>query len=187
MRITDRYASAVRSSCLTVDERTTYSDTDVLGSMACADRALTRGVDFSGRSIPPAPLAVALERLFLGDNRQAKVIVGVLEQLAWKRARTMRVKLPIGDARDMAQKCLTWHRDSKCKPCGGHGVLVMPGTKTLGGQKCSVCKGEGVVPFEKQFPYERRELARWMVAEMEREQAKAGPEALKWIAPKLDF
>ncbi|MNL03287.1 hypothetical protein D3C87_1238190 [compost metagenome] len=187
MTIADRYATAIRSSCLTVEERTTFSDTDVLGSMACADRALTRGIDFAGRSIPPAPLAVALERLFLGDNRQARVIVDVLEQMAWKRARTIRVKLPIGEARDMAQKCLAWHRDNKCKPCGGHGVLVMPGTKTLGGQKCGVCKGEGTILFEKQFAFERRELARWLVAEMEREQAKAGPEAMKWIAPKLDL
>jgi hypothetical protein len=187
MSIADRYATAIRSSCLTVQERTTFSDTDVLASMACADRALTRGRDFRGRSIPPAPLAVALERLFLGDNRQAKGIVALLEEMAWKRARTMRVKLPLADARSMAQKCLAWHRDSKCKPCGGHGVLVIQGTKTLGHQKCNVCRGEGTVPFEKQFPFERRELARWLVAEMEREQGKAGPEAMKWIAPMLEF
>jgi hypothetical protein len=187
MSIADRYATAIRSSCLTVDERTYRSDTDVLAGMGCADRALSRGKDFNGRDIPKAPLAVALQRLFMGDNHASREIVQVLADLAWRRARTTGVKLARPQAADMARACLAWHRSGVCKPCGGHGVMVMPGTKTLGHQKCGACKGEGAVPFERQFPQELRELARWLVAEMERDQAKVGPEAMKWIAPMLDL
>lgn len=187
MKVTERYATAIRSSCLTVDERTTYSDTDVLAGMGCADKALTTGKGFDGRDIPKTPLAVPLQRLFMGDNGAAKVIVGVLEDMAWKRARTMGVKLKLQQARELAQQCLQWHRDSACKVCGGHGTQVIPGTKTLGGSICKPCRGTGKAPFERQFRHEWRDLARWLLVQMERAQAKAGPEAMKWIAPKLDF
>lgn len=57
--ITDRYASAVNSHSLTVDPRTTMSDTDVLAAMGWASRQV--------------PMAVALERLFAGDSTAANV------------------------------------------------------------------------------------------------------------------
>ena len=66
-------------------------------------------------------------------------------------------------------------------------MLVIPGTKTLGAVACKACRGEGRSPFERNFAHERRDLARWLVAEMEREQAKAGHEAMKWIAPRLEL
>lgn len=178
MSITDRYATAVRSSCLTVDERTTYSDTDVLGAMGLADRTLTlRG----------HPLAVALERLFMGDNGASVRIVEVLAQMARGKAPALRTDITATQAVDMARACLAWHRDGVCKPCGGHGQHVIPNTKTLGGAICKPCKGTGRIPFERQFRHEWQELARWLVSEMNREQGRAGPEAMKAIAPRLDF
>jgi len=173
MKITDRYASATRSSCLTVDERTTFSDTDVLGAMGLAAKAF--------------PLAVLLQRLFLGDNGASKLIVGKLELMAWHRARPLRVKLTLQEARGMAQQCLHWHRDSACKACGGHGKLVIEGSTTLGEFTCNVCHGTAKVPFESQFKVEWRELAKWLVGEMEREQSQAGPEAMKRLAPRLSL
>jgi hypothetical protein len=187
MRVTDRYATAIRSSCLTVDERTYMSDTDVLGAVALADRDLIRGHDSQGRPIKPAPLAVALERLFAGDNHASMVIVQLLSGMAWQRARTMNVKLNRLGAADMAKACLAWHRDGICKACGGHGTLVIPGSTTLGAQQCKACKGDGRVPFERQFAHELRDLAGWLVAEMQRAQSRAGPEAMRLLAPRLDI
>lgn len=178
MKILDRYASAVRSSHLTVDERTTYSDTDVLGAMALADRNLTKDSH---------PLAVALERLFTGDNGAAPKIVGVLAGMVRGKAPALKLKITLTQAEDIARACLAWHRDGVCKPCGGHGTLVIPGSTTLGTQTCKPCRGEGRVPFERQFRVEWRDLAAWLVSEMEREQARAGPAAMKMIAPRLDF
>lgn len=178
MLIQDRYATAVRSSCLTVDERTRMSDTDVLGAMGLADRALTA----AGH-----PLSVALERLFAGDNKASTTIVEVLMQMARGKAPALRTDITTAQARDMAKACLAWHRDGTCKPCGGHGQHVIPNTTTLGGAICKPCRGSGRVPFEKQFRHEWRELARWLVAEMEREQGRAGPAAMQAIAPRLDL
>lgn len=187
MRITDRYATAIRSSCLTVDERTRMSDTDVLGAMGLADRCLKEGRDSEGKPGRYAPLAVALERLFAGDNGACMLIVQLLSEMAWKRARATKVKLNRIGASDMAKACLAWHRDGVCKHCGGHGTLVIPGSTTLGPVACKHCKGAGKVPFERQFPHEQRELAAWMVVEMEREQCHAGPAAMRSLAPKLEF
>jgi hypothetical protein len=132
-------------------------------------------------------LAVALERLFAGDNHASMLIVQLLSEKAWKRARTKDVKLNRMQAADMAKACLAWHRDGVCKPCGGHGTLIIPGSTTLGPVGCKPCKGEGKVPFDRQFPVEQRELAGWLVAEMEREQSRAGPAAMKALAPRLDL
>ncbi|MDN8612778.1 hypothetical protein [Variovorax ginsengisoli] len=178
MKVTDRYASAVRSSCLTVDERTTFSDTDVLGAMGLAARALTS----EGH-----PLAVALERLFAGDNGASIEIVEVLATMIRGKAPALRLKLTTTQAVDMARACLAWHRDGVCRPCGGHGTLVIPGSRTLGVQQCKPCRGHGKIPFERQFRVEWRDLAAWLVAEMEREQGRAGPAAMKALAPRLDF
>lgn len=178
MKVTERYATAIRSSCLTVDERTTYSDTDVLGAMGLADRTLKK----EGH-----PLSVALQRLFMGDNGAALQIVEVLSQMARGKAASLRTDITYTQAQQMAQACLAWHRDGTCKPCGGHGVMVIDGSKTLGGAICKPCRGTGRIPFEKQFPHQWHELARWLVAEMEREQGRAGPAAMRAIAPRLDL
>lgn len=173
MRISERYASAIRSSNMRVDGRTTYADPDVLGAYGLASRE--------------EPLAVALERLFAGDNGAATSIVAELAQLARGKATAMRIKIGATQAVDMAQACLAWHREGACKPCGGHGKLLIPGTKTHGDRECQPCRGTGKRPFEREFHAEKRELARWLVAEMQRATAEAGPAAMKTLAPKLDL
>lgn len=185
MIITDRYASAIRSNRLTVDEKTTMSDTDVLGAMGLADRELTTGKDSQGNPVHPAPLAVALERLFAGDNSASRAIVEILTRKAWERAKASRIRLRRTEAADMAKACLAWHRDGTCKPCGGHGTLLIPGSKTLGTKRCKQCKGAGVLPFESQFDLELVPIAAWLVAEMQRDMSRAGPAAMRKIAPSL--
>lgn len=171
--IQERYSSAVRSKNLVVDALTTFSDTDVLGAMGLAGKE--------------NPLAVALQRLFAGDNGAADEVVADLAKMLRGKAPRMQIKITEVQAADMAKACLAWHRDGSCHECGGHGVYVISGTKTLGAQECKACKGEGKRPFDREFHQSFRVLANWLVAEMEREQAKAGPAAMAKIAPKLDF
>lgn len=171
MLIQDRYASSIRSSDLSSEVRSTYSDSDVLGAFGLAAKAY--------------PLAVALQRLFLGDNKAAHDCTMELAGLAGSRARHLRVDLKPRQAVDMAKACLAWHRHSACRACGGHGYKVIPGTKTIGDEECKSCLGTGKRPFEKEFHASFREVAAYLVAEMERAQARAGGAALKCIAPSL--
>ncbi|MFL9670459.1 hypothetical protein WIX39_026250 [Variovorax sp. AB1(2024)] len=172
MNITERYATAVRSSNLRIDERTARSDTDVLGAMGLASIR--------------HPLAVALHRLFAGDNTASVEIVDILSDDAWKQARRMRVKLSRQQAQHLAQSCLAWHRNPVCKVCSGHGRLVIPGTKTLR-DRCGACRGTGRTLFADLFAHQHRQLANWVIVHMETHQAEAGPEAMRQIAGYLDL
>ena len=184
--IKERYAQAVHSKALTVDPKTVMSDTDVLGAMGLAGKYLASGRNAMGEPIKPAPLAVPLERLLAGDNNAAHEVVRVLGALVFEQSWTIRVRITRGQAEDMARACLAWHRDGRCNPCGGLGELVIPGTRTLGAQ-CGHCHGTGKIAFEPHFRHEWQELARWAVAEMDRAAGRAGPEAMKALAPKLSL
>jgi hypothetical protein len=178
MRITDRYASAIRSSNLKHDERSTHSDTDVIGAFGLADKWLSKYGD---------TLSVPLTRLFMGDNGAAAQIIEVLAGMARGKAPALHTDITKAQADDMARACLAWHRDSTCKACGGHGQFVIKGSTTIGGAICKTCKGTGKILFEKQFRHEWRDLARWLVSEMEREQGKSGPAAMEALGRQLDF
>lgn len=175
MRIQDRYASAIRASSLKHDPRSMHSATDVLGAYGLASKEQS--------------LAVALERLLSGDNRQAHEVVRMMSLMVWSRAQVMRVKpkLMRPSAHDMACACLAWYRNGVCRPCGGLGKTLMPGTTVLSAHECQVCKGTGKVLFEQQFKPEWRELAAWLQAEMQRSLASAGPAAMARLAPSLDL
>lgn len=177
MKIIDRYASAIRSSNLKHDERSTNADTDVLGAFGLADKRL---------SAMDHPLSIALTRLFMGDAAASRQIVEILANMARSKAPALHISITKVQAQDMARACLAWHRDSTCKTCGGHGQFVIKGSTTIGGAICKACHGTGKIPFEKQFRYDWRDLARWLVTEMEREQGRVGPEAMKALAPRLE-
>lgn len=173
MKILERYASAISSSNLLSEERTTYSDSDVIGAAGLAARS--------------HPIALALQRLFSGDGRAAIGIVEILAQMAWAKAHALRYKLRRTEADDLARAVLAWHRDGVCKPCGGHGYSIIPGTLTIGEHECGACRGVGRIDFDSQFSGERRDLARWLLAEVEREQGRAGSAAMAALAPRLDI
>jgi hypothetical protein len=186
-KIQNRYASAVHSSNLSVDGRTYMSDSDTLGAMGIADRVLTTGRTSDGTPVKPSPLAVPLERLFSGDNREAHEIVRLMAQMAHEHSFQIKVKISRAQCKDMAQACLAWHRNGTCKPCGGRSYSLIPGTKTLSDRECPECRGSGKAPLERQFRMEHRELARWMVAEMARAAGQAGPQAMRVLAPTLEL
>lgn len=186
-KIQDRYASAVHSSNLAVDEKTYMGDSDVLGAYGIADRVLTTGRTSDGQNVRPCPLAVPLERLFAGDNNAAYDIVRMLAEMAHEHSFKIKVKIKRVQCTDMAKACLAWHRDGTCKPCGGHGKTEIPGTHTLSDHDCPQCRGSGKLPFERQFKPEQRELARWLVAEMARASGYAGPAAMRALASQLEL
>lgn len=170
MTIIDRYSTAIRSSNLGSKPETTQSDSDVLGA--------------AGLAAKRSPLAIALLRLFCGDNHASQSIVGIMADKAVGKAYRMGNKCSRVEAWDISAAVLAWHRDGACKVCGGHGVKLIPGTTTLSGDKCTACK-EGKIRFDQQFPMQRLELARWLAAELDREQAIAGADAMRALAPKL--
>lgn len=191
--IIERYRVAVHSDNLAVDERTTYSDSDVIGAMGLADRRLTEGYvrtgPDTGYKIPESPLTAPLQRLLSGDNHAAHQIVSILAQAAWSRAEYRRIKPRVTRtmAHDMACACLAWYRHGTCRSCGGHGYSVIPGAPMLSERHCEPCEGTGKVPFERQFSAEHVNLARWLVVEMERSLSRAAPAAMGAIAEKMEF
>lgn len=183
MKIQDRYASAVRSSNLASTPETYMSDTDTLGAYGIADRRLSAGIGQFDRH----PLAVPLERLLTGDNTAARQITRILEDMIRTKAPRLRVKVTQAQAWDMARATLAWYRQNACRVCGGHGYEVIPGTTTLGERACVPCCGTGKIQLELEFHRDVRSLVAWVMAEVEREAGRAGPEAMKAIAPRLEL
>lgn len=170
MKVLERYSQAVNSDCLTVDSRTTMSDTDVLGAAGLAGKY--------------EPLGIALTRLFADGKPEP--CISILTEMAFKRARTLRVKLSQVQAGDLATAVLGYYRHGRCQPCGGTGYMRVPGTPVQG-DECRHCKGTGWVEFDRQFAAEVLELARWLSGEIDRSQTAAGRAAMAMIAPRLDF
>lgn len=170
MKVLERYNTAIHASSLKPDANTTYSDLDVIGAAGLAARY--------------EPMGIALARM-LGGGGQGDVIA-VMAEAAFKRARTMGVKVNRIQADDISKAVIAWFRDGRCDPCGGTGFKIIPGTPSLG-DDCPSCKGTGKLPFESQFRQEWQDLARWLRGEVERSQANAGILAMKKIAPSLDL
>lgn len=196
--IRNRYSSAVHSSNLKVSKEadktgeTVVEDTDALSAMAWADKALktgwrTTGPDGKGEPVRPAPLAVPLARFLAGDGGSAHEIVRLLAIMVFERSWDVRVKINHVQAHDMACACLAWHRNGRCRVCGGHGKTLIPGSRSFSDHDCQVCRGTGKVPFKAQFKPEHQDLADWLVAEMEREAGRAGPAAMKALSSTMEL
>lgn len=171
MRFEDRYASAVRSSNLKSEPKTTFSDADVLGA--------------AGKAANRHPLALALLRLFTGDNHASAVIIELLTDRLVGKAFRMGDEVDRAAASLMARIALDWFRDAVCKRCGGHGFKLLKGSPHLGEDRCPHCEGTGKRDFEGLFSERRVDLARWVLVELEREIALAGPAAIEMLAPRL--
>lgn len=185
--IQQRYPSAVNSNNLAMDASTLMSDSDTLAAMGRADHALTTGRSFDGRSIPPSPLAVPLQRLLAGDNNESYAVVRLLTAMTHAHSFKIKTKISHKEAGDMARACLAWMRSGACSTCYGRRWLLVPGTQSLSDTECTACQGTGKMPFEDHFEPSRRELARWAVSQLENAMGRAGPEAMKALAPRLDL
>lgn len=169
-KLLERYSSAVNSGNLSVDPDTRWSDTDVLGAAGLAGRH--------------EPLGIALTRLF-ADGKPEQTIA-ILTEMAFKRARTLQIKVTQVQAADLSMAVLGWYRHGVCQPCGGTGYLTIPGTPVQG-DECPKCRGTGKVPFDTQFQHEVRELARWLSGEIDRAQAAAGRTAMTFLAAQMEL
>ncbi len=170
MSILDDYASAIRSSNLRSIERTTRSDSDVIGAFGLAAKS--------------EPLGVALQRLFTGDNGAAKAVIDVL---ADKLLGHFAGKLNAAGSRRIAAAVLEWNRNSVCPVCHGSAYEVVPGTPSLSDKECKACRGTGKKLFQKQFHKSDLAYADWAQVQIEVAQSRAGQEAMKAIAPSLDL
>ncbi len=184
MTIIDRYTSAVHSSNLKSKADTTSSDTDVLGAAAWASKPV-RVID--GVEVRGSPLGIALMRLLAGDNTAAHDLVQIMAGSVKGKAKREGLALKWVQCEDIGRAVLAWHRDGVCRPCGGHGYRLIEGAPTLSGNVCPSCRGTGKVPFDDAFSMEMLFLARWLLAEVEREQAIAGPAAMAALAPRLEL
>lgn len=171
--IINRYSSAIRSRDMSSRPTTTRSDSDVIAAAGLAGKR--------------EPFGMALLRLFVGDNHAAGEVVEILAKKAVGKAYRLGNKCGPVEADDIARAVLAWHRHGTCGHCGGHGVKIIPGTTTLGNDTCKPCAGAGRIQFDRQFSPARLDLARWLSAEIDKEQASAGPEALRMLAPRLDI
>lgn len=171
--ITERYASSVRSSNLGSRPDTYRSDSDVLGAAGLAARP--NGVT----NRPGNPLAISLQRFFGGDDREGKHLVALLAQMAWGKARDVRLKLYRHEADELGRACLAWFRHRACPDCGGHGFRTVggeigSGRAVLSDEHCPACKGTGRRPFEETIRPGHRTIAVWLVAQVQREESAAG-------------
>jgi hypothetical protein len=173
MKFEDRYATAMRSSNLKSEEKTMHSSADILGA--------------AGKASKKYPLALALLRLFNGDNHAVSTIIELMTTMAISKAWRKHVEIDRVSASLIARLVLDWYRDSVCKPCGGHGFKRMAAAPALSGQACGECRGTGKRPFETMFPASRLELAKWLAAELEQNTALAGPAAMAALSVRLDL
>lgn len=168
-KIAERYTSAITSSNLSSDERTTYSDTDVLGAMGLAGRL--------------NPLGTALARLLAGGKS-----VGALDALAdmaWDRARKDGSGVSREYAMLMAKEVLAWYGHGNCQYCSGRGKRVIADTWVLG-DDCEHCKGTGRIDLLECIPQKRHGLARWLTSQIDISIATVGGEAMRKLVERSD-
>lgn len=181
MLISDRYSRAVHSSNLKVgsdahheDASSHITDTDVLGAHAFAARENR--------------LAIALQRLFLGDGRAVHDVVKTLvDKILSKAHYDGGIAINRAEATDMARAVLAWIREGRCRICRGLGFQKLEGAPVLSDQVCLACRGTRKMPFDEHFTEEHLPLALWIRAEIEEEQGRAGPAAMRKLAEKMDL
>lgn len=180
--ITDRYASAVRSKNLRSDPESMRNDENPVRDACAADVVAAFGL--AGKR---QPLATALARLLVGNRQVARVIVEILTEKVVSKALALRVDITENEAVVLCKSVLAWAQFGTCKPCSGLGHPTIRGTTTLSVATCPECHGTGRMPFDPHFAIEHLELARWLLAEIERDIAKAGPVAMAALAPHVDL
>lgn len=180
--ITDRYATAVRSKNLRASAETMADGTNPVATAAAADVIGAFGL--AGKK---QPLAMALARLLVGDRQVARVIVDLLTEKVLSKADAWSVDIRQDEAVVLGKSVLAWAQFGTCKPCKGLGYPPIPGTTTLSQTACPECHGTGRMPFDPHFAVEHLQLARWLLAEIERDISKAGPVAMAALAPHLEL
>jgi len=172
MKFVDRYVAAVRSSNLRSGESHVQSSLDVLGA--------------AGKASKRHPLALAILRVRIDDKHAITQVVDMLTCKAKGKAYRMSTAIDERSASLLALLVLDWYRDQNCRGCSGRRFLETAGTPTLSSRECPKCGGTGKRSFESRIPGGQVELARWLVAELEREEEIAGAAAVKALEPRTE-
>jgi hypothetical protein len=175
--IQERYSQAIRSANLTCDANTTFSDLDVIGAMAIADRRLSQG------RMPRIGSGV-ISRLLAGDQSSLRDAVLLLSGRVILRADEDGIFLSSLQAADIAKSCIAWLVLGRCGVCGGHGKEWARGAPIASDEPCAACAGSGKPPFIGSFAVAHRDIAKWTVQEMARDLGLCGAEALRALAPR---
>jgi hypothetical protein len=170
LSLQERYAQAIRSGNLTSDPNTTFSDADVLGAMAFADKRL------GGRRMG----AGAVSRYLAGDTGGASNLVELLSDRLHAEAEKAGSTLPDVEAKDIVRGCLAWLVYGKCEKCNGTRYVLL-GHHVV----CPVCLGSGKRSFVNGFRSRHLEIAKWLVSEIAADVGVCGAEALRSIAPRV--
>lgn len=175
--IAARYARAIGSGNLKSDARTTSSDSDVLGA--------------AGLAAKKYPVAIGLERLFVGDGRAAADIVALLADDVWIHARKSHKKLRRAEAVLLAQAVLAWCRGGTCTSCGGHGYAILgtlgTGRAVVSDNECPACRGTKKVLFEPAFTTRELPHAYWLRERIEALLCFAGPAIMRKMAEDMEL
>lgn len=186
----NRYAAAVHSGNLASKPDTVMSDSDVLGAAGFAGKAM-RCAENENMRRKGAPLAMALVRMFVGDDPHGRAVVPILMRMLSVEAHRRGDDVTERSANILALTVLDWHRDPTCKVCGGHGYQVVSGTlgerAVIGDKPCRACRGSARRPFGALFARDRLQLALWLRDRVEAETSRAAPEAMAALAPRLTF
>ncbi len=183
MKFEDRYHSAVRTSNLKSEEKTTFSASDIMGAAGLASKPRTASETSDSR--PGQPLAMALLRLLSGDNHASAEVLAILSVKVIGKAHRVGPDIEQPAALMLSALVLGHFRDRRCRSCKGHGFELIKGAPAIGDKQCLQCDGTGNRPFDAMFTADRVDLARWLAAELDRELAKAGPAAMAALAPRL--
>ncbi len=165
VRFEERYLAAVASSNLRSEQKTFYSSSDVLGAAGIASKC--------------QPMAIALIRLFSGDNHAAAEILALLAQKLVSKAHRDGVRMSNRYAVEISAVTLDWFRDGRCKACRGLGFQGYGEHRP-----CKACGGARRREFEPMFEADHVEIARWLLTELEREVGVAEPTAMKALKPR---
>lgn len=172
MKFSDRYASAINTSNLKSEPRTTYSPSDCLAAMGLAARH--------------HPLGAALQRLFV--DGKARECVDLMAKMARDHSFKIKARISPFQSQRMAEKVLAWYRHGVCTECGGTGKeIILEPKPHLSENDCRHCYGVGRRPFAPNFTAETLEVAMWLRNEVSKHQALAGKAAMELIAPSLDL
>lgn len=187
-KIVERYAGAIQGGTLKSEPNTTFANADVLGAAALAGKQVRAAETLD--AAPGNPLGIALLRMFVGGDKEAKAVALSLTRMAKSKADEWREPIGWAGADLLAGLVLEWHRNSCCTECGGHGFQTAvgelgEGRVVMGDSACPACQGSTRRPFDPLFPPDRLQLALWLREKIEAEQAGAGVAAMRALAPAL--
>ena len=165
MKIQERYTTARNASDLSVDERTTYAPSDVLGA--------------TGMTAQASPEAILLWEVTFKGKTSAKL--ALIELLQKRLAVEMLKNRWKGDPRKITTEVIAWLLHGTCQPCGGRAYELINGAPTLSDRICRHCNGTGKVKLPRGDAYS------WLHDHIQLLIAQAAGKVMKKLATDMEL